>query len=221
MAICEQCMHFRRVKPASQLLDQAIATNNAAVANALAKIQEDEQQQKTYEAATLRAMESKEPKEQRWAFRPVMSKYCGFREAEGIYLEPAYQNRGGQCTDFMAGKPEKRPCRDCRYRVTARGAQEDQMMEDTIHSMMRRNLAVKAPAGPAETLLNKHREGVASRKAFEVSGAYAAKGHLMTEPRHLDFCSKFSEDDEFVICVLQNPHQTCPVWEFETTDQAR
>jgi hypothetical protein len=48
--VCRECKHFRRLKPASQLLALAFPTTDAAVSNILVKIQEDEGQQKGPEA---------------------------------------------------------------------------------------------------------------------------------------------------------------------------
>jgi hypothetical protein len=61
-------------------------------------------------------------------------------------------------------------------------------------------------------MLQSQRAGVEARKALEVSGAYAAKGRVLTKPDYLDCCAAFATPDEFVVCALQNPHNTCGAW---------
>jgi len=149
MGICQQCIHYRRVKPASQLLAQAAATTDAAISNALTKIQEDETQQKGYEAQ-LRA-KKENANDETWGFRPVMSGFCGLREdklyrdiqegkllmqegeftsrlreleVEG-YLIAEVKNFGGRCQDFEAGQPVKRSCSTCAHRIAPPGTEPD------------------------------------------------------------------------------------------------
>ena len=82
MGLCKDCIHFRRVKPASQLLAQAIGTTDASISNALVKIQEDEAQQRGAEAQ-MRA-KKEVAGEQEWGFRPTMSDFCALNEESGM-----------------------------------------------------------------------------------------------------------------------------------------
>jgi hypothetical protein len=211
MGICQQCIHYRRVKPASQLLAQVVGTTDAAISNALLKIQEDENQQKGYEAQLKSKKET--DNDVLWSFRPVMSDFCGLRETEGIYLIAEVENSGGRCTNFVPGRHEKRGCSTCVHHIEPQGAATDQALEQTYGSMAVQSLFAGVSTSTPDNLLNKHREGIASRKAFEFAGAYAAKGVLATKPQYLDYCGKFSGDEEYVVCLLQNPHHTCGAWE--------
>src|SRR5712692_7392553 len=111
---CSQCKHFRRVRPISQILANAIGTSEGAVANALAKIVDDEQKLRDSEAEYKRTKASTE--HMSWATRPVMSAFCGQREDEELYLIAEVKNAGLKCEDFRPGRPQPRACTDCVYR---------------------------------------------------------------------------------------------------------
>jgi hypothetical protein len=208
---CQQCIHFRPVKPSSQSLAQAIGTTDATTSNALAKIQEDEVQQKGYEAQLKSKKEI--ANDELWGFRPVMSDFCGLRETEGIYPIPAVKNFGGRCTEFAPGRPKERSCSTCVHRMTSQGAAEDERLLKLYGAMAGRATIVGLSSSTADSLISRHLESVPSRKAFELSGIYAANGALATKPRYFDYCGKFSSDGQYVVCVLKNPHHTCWAWE--------
>jgi hypothetical protein len=209
MGICQECKHFRRVKPASQLLAQAIGMIDAAISNALVKIQEDENQQKGYEAQTRKQREISGDKV--WGFRPVMSDFCGIQEGE-TYIVAEIKNRGGQCNNFEHGRPEKKSCSTCAHRIIPIGTATDLEMEISLSGLAAQSVASGTSTNTPDNLLKNYREGMASRKAFEVFGVYSSKGILATKPNYLDYCGRFSFDDEYVICVLKNPHHTCSAW---------
>lgn len=212
--VCRECKHFRRLKPASQLLALAFSTTDATVSNALVKIQEDENQQKGPEAQFR--MKKDNIGDEVWDFRPVMSDFCGLKEEEETYLISEVKNRGGQCNDFKQGRPDTHSCSACVYRILPEGIAKDIEMEETLSGLSADSVATNSSATTPDNILSKYREGAASRKAFEASGVYSAKGTLSTKPNYLDYCSKFSMDDEFVICLLRNPYHTCMQWEENT-----
>jgi hypothetical protein len=205
-------MFFRHVRPASQLL--AAATDDAVadeVANALTKVVEDEQKQRDSEAqAKSSAANAGRPF---WYGRPVMSDYCGLRESEGVYLIAEIKNADGECDDMKPGRPPRHACDGCVHRVGAPGWKRDRRLEDEYSRLTSEAAAAQASTQTPESLLQSTREASAARKAFEVAGAYSAKGMLATRPAYLDYCNKRSTEDEFAICVLQNPHRACPDWE--------
>jgi hypothetical protein len=220
MGPCTKCVHYRRVKPASQLLSTAIGVvaGGAEVAGALAKIVDDEQ--KVREAETdVKAKEGVADR-QVWAARPAMSDYCGLKEADDIFLICEVKNRGMECKDFHAGQPERRACSNCKHHVGADGTTSDQAMERIYTQMVVTAAATQSSPQVAQGMLQSYRGGSASRKALEVAGAYAAKGWVLAKPQYLDYCRHFSTDDTYVLCVLQNPHSTCPEWT-ESRDQAK
>lgn len=219
MGICTQCIYFRRVKPASQFLAQAVGTTDAAVSNALVKIQEDENQQKGYEAQLKSKKEIANDEE--WGFRPMMFEFCGIRETEEIYLITGVKNLGGRCTDFASGRPPKRSCNGCAYRVKAQGDATDAAVEKGYGSMAVSSIAVGLSSQRSDNLLNKYEEGIGPRRAIEINGAYTAKGVLINRPQYLDYCAKFSVEDEYVVCVMQNPHSTCQAWELKSAESGK
>lgn len=209
--VCTKCLYFRRVKPASQLLGGVLTTTDAAVSNALSKIVEDEQKQRDAEAEYKRAQAAAD--NDVWSMQPVMSDYCGFRESEAVYLIAEVKNFGMRCTDFKEGRPERHACADCAHRVEPTGLSEDAAMEQTYAEMARSSVASGVQPSNPDNLLSKYREGVASRKGFEISGIYAAHGVLAAKPKYFAYCGKLSESgDEFHICVTTNPHHTCSLW---------
>lgn len=211
MGICQQCIHFRRAKQMSQLFAKAAGTTDAAISNALAKMQEDESQQKSYESQLKTKKET--AGDEVWEFRPAMTNYCGLHEAEDIYLILEVKNLGGRCTEFKEGRPNKQSCDMCAHRVVPQGRARDRQTEEMYSQLASQNIAVGLPTSTPDDLLNKHREGVASRIAFELAGAYDRKGHLLMPPQYLPYCRRLSDDDEYVVCLFQNPHHTCALWE--------
>jgi hypothetical protein len=208
---CEKCVFFRRVRPRSQLLAAVADTTEAAVSTVLGKIVEDEQKQRDSEAEFKRAQATTE--QQTWPRQPVMSSYCGRREGEGAYLIAEIKNRGGQCGDYQEGRPDRKACADCRYRVTAAGPARDQGRENLITQMHTEATSAQASTAGPEGMLKAHREGVPARRAFELSGAYAADGRLAVRPEYLDHCSALSAEGEYAVCAIVNPHNCCTVWQ--------
>jgi hypothetical protein len=211
MGICAQCTFFRRVKPASQLLARVIATTDAAVSNALTKIVEDEQKQRDAEAEFKRSQATGD--NDKWVTRPVVSDYCGFKESDGMFLIAEVKNFGGGCSDFVEGRPARRACADCRHRVLPQGPREDLAVENKWMDLGASTRMLGHSSTVEDNYLVKYREGVASRKGFELLSIYAAQGVLATKPKYFDYCAALSHDDEFVICALANPYHTCAVWE--------
>ncbi|HVR25553.1 MAG TPA: hypothetical protein VMU26_19825 [Candidatus Polarisedimenticolia bacterium] len=213
MGSCTECVHFRRVQPASQLMAAAIGltAGGSEVANAIAKIVDDEQKLREADAD----IKSKEGSADRmyWPAKPVMSEYCGLQEQKDIFFICEVKNRELLCKDFQQGQPERHACAECAHRVPAEGNTQDQRMEQSYTQMITRAVVAQAsPQGP-QGLLQSYRGGVSARKALEVAGAYAAKGRVLSKPEYLDYCTKFSEKDDYVVCSLQNRHNICWAWE--------
>jgi hypothetical protein len=211
MGVCEQCVHFRRVRPPSQLLAAAVVSNDAPIANALAKIVEEEQKLREAEASLKTAQET--AGSQLWPSRPVMFAHCGLHERDGEYAIAELKNLGGQCQDFKPGRPQRRACSDCRHRVVASGLARDQRREETLIALHTRSTLSRTSTAAPESLLSKYREGAAGRKSFEVTGAYSANGRLAVEPEYIDWCRALSGPDDFALCALVNPHSVCAYWE--------
>lgn len=211
MGVCARCIHYRRVKPASQLLAAALENTTAEeVAGALTKVVDDEQKQRDSEAEFKSAQATAE--RDLWLARPVMSDYCGLSEAEEVFLIAEVKNLGGRCENFAEGKPERRACGDCAHRVPASGWERDRALDQEYTTMVAAGISAQTSTQTPEALLQNHRKGAAARQGFELSGAYSAKGVLAVMPEYLDHCAHFSSEDAFVVCVLQNPYATCAAW---------
>jgi hypothetical protein len=207
---CNQCVHFRRVKPISQVFAGALDTNDAPVSDALAKIVEDERKRREAEAQYKTVASSLD--RDYWEGRPLMSDFCGLKEQEGQYFIAEIKNAGGRCGDFTPGERPKHRCTDCLHRVVPEGRAEDQFMEQTATDIATGNIALGLPTSLPDALLSKHREAVPARIAFEASGAYSANGHLAMAPKYLDYCMQYSTDGDYAVCLLQNLYDTCPAW---------
>lgn len=221
MGVCEECDLFRRVKPWSQLLATAIGTTDAAISTQLTKIQEDEHQVQAQEFQEREDIRMQAEKNYRYRTRPVMSSYCEKEDDKHTtyYYVPQLKNAGGKCNEFRERQPKLADCKTCVHRVDAEGWAEDLNNEQTYAAMSAENVTVGQSTSTSDTLLGKFREAVGAKKGFEVFGAYSAQGILMTKPKYLAYCKKFSGEGEYVICVLQNPHQTCPA--HEKSDSSR
>jgi hypothetical protein len=208
---CNQCVHFRRVKPISQVFAGALGNNDAPVSDALAKIVEDERKRRETEAQ-YKTMASSLGRDY-WEGRPLMSNFCGLKEQDETYFIAEIKNAGGGCGDFTPGERPQHRCVECRHRVVPQGRDEDQLVEQTATEMASSNIALGLPTSLPDAMLSNHREAVPARIAFEASGAYSANGHLAMTPRYLDSCGHFSADGDHVICLIQNLHDTCPAWQ--------
>jgi len=215
MGLCEQCRWFRRPKPASHLLAAVFTTQHAEVSQALNKIQEDEQKQRDAEAQFkgVQARAGDRDENRRWRMRPAMTEFCAFAEDKGIYYICELKNAGGTCGDFAAGTPERHACSNCRHRGVAEGRRRDQQTEELFARKATEAAIAKSSTKDPEQLLTAHRQGAAARQAFELTGAYNAKGVVAARPGYLDVCAALSTEDEFVVCALQNPWSTCGKWE--------
>ena len=209
---CSTCMHYRRTRLASQLLAALFDANTegAEIAQALAKSSEDEHKLREAEAET-KGREGHAGRDL-WAARPATSDFCGFEEQAAIYRIAEVKNRGLDCPDYAAGTPDRHACADCAHRVPAEGRTEDARMEAVYSRLIAQSVAAGASTQSSQGLLQSYRAGETSKKALEIAAAYETKGRLIAKPEYLDHCGKFSNPDEFVICVLQNPHHTCREW---------
>lgn len=210
MGLCQQCIHFRRSKPASQLLAQAANSTDAAIGKVLSQVQENESQQKGYEAQYLTKKDLQN--DERWDYKPAVMDFCGLREAEEIYLITKIKNFGERCTDWKAGRPEKHSCDTCGFQKKPAGESEDAYTVNNLLEQMNMNAAVGTGSSLEENQINKLRENFQQQKAVEISGAYFSQGRLLVRPRYLSYCLHYSEEDSYVICALQNPHSTCAAW---------
>jgi hypothetical protein len=213
---CNQCVHFRRVKPISQVFAGALNTNDAPVSDALAKIVEDERKRREAEAQ-YKTVASSLGRDY-WEGRPLMSDFCGLKEHEEQYFIAEIKNAGARCGDFTPGERPRHRCVDCLHRVVPQGRDEDRLVEQAATELAANNIALGLATSLPDALLSSHREGVPARVAFEASGAYSANGHLSITPRYLDSCGHYSTNGDHVICLMQNLHDSCPAWQpVETT----
>jgi hypothetical protein len=197
----------------SQIFAAQLTTDAGPISEALSKIVEDEQKRREMEAQDkTNAMKLTT---MTWSGRPMMSNFCGLREADEdpVYLIAEIKNANYQCNDFGSTLDPPHRCLECKHRRPSRGKAEDLRVEETTAGMATRNVSVGLNTSVADSLLTTHREGVASRIGFELTGAYNSAGHLAMEPRYFDYCGHYSTPDDYVVCLMQNPHHTCKAWE--------
>ena len=180
------------------------------MSQALNKIVESEQKARETEAEYKRAQATSG--RSTWLSRPVMSDFCARGIEQNTYYIPELKNAGGECQDFRQGVPDRKACADCEHRVVPDGRANDRAREEIYARMSVSATIFKASGNQAESLLGSHRQGVVARQAFELSGAHLANGELSAQPIYLDYCAALSTTDNFVVCVLRNPHHDCPAW---------
>lgn len=216
---CQQCRHFRGVRQPSQLLANTVGEvgrSKPEVSNVLMEISRDEMQQKTAEANRLVHLMGLGHDE--WGFRPVMSEFCGLYESESVYPICEMKNRGQQCTDFDPNPEAVRSCSTCTHRVLSWGRDRDAELQSAAY-MGHLNAIKYGQSGSIEaSFYNGYRAAVGPEMAMEIQSVYTSKGQFTDEhkngPAYLDHCRKYSDSrrGQFVACVLQNPHDTCPGW---------
>jgi hypothetical protein len=194
----------------SQIFAAQLDNNAGPISEALSKIVEDEQKRREAEAQDKTT--AMKQTTMTWSGRPMMSNFCGLDEANEVYLIPEIKNAGQQCHDFdpMSDPPQR--CGECRHRTPSRGKAEDLLVEQTTSDMSARNVTVGLSTSVPDSLLTTHREGVSKRIGFELTGAYNSAGHLAMEPRYFDYCGHYSTPDDYVVCLMRNPHHICPGW---------
>jgi hypothetical protein len=208
---CVKCHWYRPVRPMSQLLARAFPTSARDVAEALGKVVEDEQKQRDAEAEYKRSQAS--AGKDTWAARPVLSDYCGLREAEDRFYIAEVKNAALQCDDFDDAIVPSRACETCRHEVPPEGPASDERREQMYVRLAAQNISADVKQDTTETLLSSYRQGKAARQALEISGSYQAKGSLLSPPAYLGYCDHFSTPNSYVLCLFKNPYDACPAWQ--------
>src|SRR4051812_29626314 len=128
MAGCETCVHFRSVRPPSHALAGAVTGMEPKVADTLSQLGQDEDKIEGAEAAAKERAARTDQEQPEWPTRPLMSAYCGVREANGVFFVAEVKNRGGECGDHTTEGSGRTWCRDCTHRVPGAGVSEDAAM---------------------------------------------------------------------------------------------
>jgi hypothetical protein len=207
---CKDCSLYRIARPPSELLANAMASNDTAVLTALGKIQEDEKELDAQEDMFRARLDQRG--QTAWGMRPMMSSYCGLEEQAGVFHVAEIRNRGLQCEQFTTTAPPAHDCSTCAHRVVPDRVLDDVKQEQAYAAMSSGKAATGNSASMIENLWKEHLQSSANRRANEVRDTYQRKGVLATEPNYLDYCRSLSRDQRFVVCVLQNPHGTCASW---------
>ena len=215
---CKDCSYYRTAKPPSQLLANAIASNDSAVLVALGKIQDDEKELDAQEDMLRVRLDQRGKKT--WDTRPMMSSYCGIEEGAGIFHVGEIRNAGMSCTEFSTQPSPLHDCSTCAHRTVPSRLLEDLKQEQAYAAMSSGKTAAGSSGSMVEALWKEHLQGSANRGANEIRDAYQRKGILPDEPNYLDYCRHLSRDRHFVVCALQNAHGTCAFWSEASTAAA-
>ena len=219
---CTSCSWFRTAKPLSELLGGALASADAPVLTALGKIQEDEKELHAQELMLRAQLDQKG--QMKWAARPLISSYCGIEEANGVFYVAEIRNRQSiTCETHSTAPRVEHSCTTCAHRVVPTGQMKDLEQGQAYAAMSWGKTATGNSSSMIENLWKEHLAGTANRRANEVRDAYQRKGVLASEPEYLDYCRRLSGERHFVLCAVQNPDDTCPLWSAtaaERTDAA-
>lgn len=218
---CKQCKHFREAIYASRHFAIAIDTDAAQVKQAIGQIMENEKRLEGEEARVklnkARDIDLIEG-DARWDKRPAVSAYCGLHESEGVYLIYQFKNIGDRCyrdkLGFEPGSAVGASCNHCTFRMKGR------MKGKTARIV---GMAIPRPGlGVNSDLSGSIFSGFIAQTSDEIIQAYQSNGILLSEPNFLDYCHLHSREDEYVVCVLRNPHNRCPDWtpRMQVTNQA-
>ena len=215
--LCRDCSCYRIPRPASELLSNAMGSNDTAVLTAIGKIQDDEKELDAQEDMLRARLDQRGQSD--WGMRPIMSAYCGLDEQAGVFHVAEIRNSGMQCEQFTREAQPLRDCATCAHRATPSRSIEDVTQEQAYAAMSSGKAATGNSASMIENLWKEHLQSSANRRANEIRDTYQRKGILPAEPDYLDYCRHLSRDRRFVVCVLQNPHATCAFWSAVATKQ--
>jgi hypothetical protein len=218
MSNCIDCRFYRRAKPYSQLLAAAHTTTQAEVIQALGKIVENEQKVLDAERDIKRSQAS--AGRDTWLGRPLMSDFCAVDAKAGTFRIAEVKNVGGACKQSKPAVRHTHACIDCTHRQIPNGAARDRERLDEYAQLSTSARLAEASSQQTDSMLDSYRKEIAERRAFELTGAYNAGGHLATRPEYLDSCQAFSNEDDFVVCALQNPWHDCDRWSRAQTPRA-
>jgi hypothetical protein len=208
--MCPDCSCYRIARPASELLSNAMGSNDTAVLTAIGKIQDDEKELDAQEDMLRARLDQRGQSD--WGMRPIMSPYCGLDEQAGVYHVAEIRNSGMQCEQFTTEARTLHDCSTCAHRATPSRSIEDVKQEQAYAAMSSGKAATGNSASMIENLWKEHLQSSANRRANEARDTYQRKGILPAEPNYLDYCRHLSRDGRFVVCVLQNPHAACAFW---------
>jgi hypothetical protein len=216
---CRKCKFFRRDRPKSQLLGHELEVTEQQVANQLISILQDEfrvqgdEDQRLVELMIQYESSKLSDGEAKWDRRPERADYCGLREEAQIYLIYQIKNRDGHCGDFTEDPGVRRPCATCVHRRRGDGKVKDKEAIDEYRRLAANSAALGQGGG--DHGLASYLERVGAVKAFEAAQSYYVGKLSLRPPAYLDTCGLYSKatEQEFIPCIVQNPHDACPGWE--------
>jgi hypothetical protein len=210
---CIKCIHFRKMRPRSQSLQREVGTVDAALSNAFSKLAEEDNKIKAAEAQFKQHQETLNRAD--WSNRPVMTEYCGVNENEGKYWITEIKNRGFLCSEFKKGDLPRKSCSDCTHRLEALGDEIDMAAISVYANWGGQNIGAGVKSPMTDNLMTQTQQGIGPRKALELNSVYMTNGVLATKPKYFDYCELYSNEDDFIICALRNPHHACAGWQKE------
>jgi hypothetical protein len=211
MGQCRDCQFYRKPRPASAALFRDAGGRDTAMTHTLQQIAEDEHKALAQEA--MDKIRAERTGSMQWSSKPKMSAWCAQKEAQGVHEIPEIKNAGAACGFFKPGPAPNQTCRSCAHVSFPRGNELDGfLIAQAVRPQWGANLTL-TPRDPQE--LGAVRQSSTSAKATEVWEAYFTDGHLPFPPRYLQWCGKRSdpEDDDYVICAVENVQQVCTDWQ--------
>src|SRR5262249_28176146 len=160
---CKDCSHYRAARPPSELLANAMASNDTSVLAAIGKIQEDEKELDAQEDMQRVRLDQRGQKT--WNTRPMMSSYCGLEEAAGTFYVAEIRNRGMSCEDFSNQPGPVHECSTCTHRIVPSRLLEDVEQEKAYAAMSSGKAATGGSSSMIENAWKEHLQSSANRRA--------------------------------------------------------
>jgi hypothetical protein len=206
---CLGCAYYRPYKPMSQLVAKELGTADGTLLTELIKMMQDEKQKKDEEAElVVRLMGDRT---EQWGYKPQMTDFCGLYEHQQVFLVHQLKNPDGDCPDFDVPSGPERTCANCIHARRGNGdARDNQRIKELI--ALQTNAAAVGQSGSSDSAIDRFTQLIGSRKSFESLQSYYAGKVSNQQPEYLSYCEAYSSRDNYVPCVVQNPHNSCYKW---------
>ena len=206
---CSECRHYRAMTWASDRFARAGLRNSPETVNVIAEI--GRQEERIFEGECLRKISGGGKNHDEWPSKPSILAYCAVHEhgnsqdPKPVFYIHEIKNAGRRCRNFRQGPSPHQSCENCMHRVEPYGLAEDRKILGALSP----SLYGAPPVLTQGQFLQQTRE----KEASEIRAAFGSNIGLGEEPRYLSYCHKLSQSGRFKLCVMLNPHNTCPHWQ--------
>ncbi len=212
MPNCQGCAHFREQRSLSKVL----RVNRArGTSQAIGEISRHERQLAVSERQQV--MHAAKALYDKWSPPPVVSSYCGFREAtDGEYHLHEIKNQNGDCPDYLSVSVRRSvSCETCRFWRQAQGPSQD---AETWGLILDGNYTTGGmdfrPSGHVSGMIDTLQGSQDDHVSGEILQAAYQHGKTVDVPRYFDWCVKYSSrtGDSYALCSYVNHDNKCHGW---------